>query len=371
MAVAVRSPDEILDALRSPYAREELVGQGPALGVDLSGYATVPDGLQPLGSLPLVVIGIGGTTAATGAGIDAFDVLLTDDATLGVATQRPVGRREPAGGDGWVHGAGGALEELGRLVQRLEARPQASVTLVQLLRLGRQVAVADALVAESLAYATLQAGEEHVRWLRARTAAPAPGSRPDAPAARLERDGEVLHVRFCRPEVHNAFGTASRDALVEALQLAAADDTIRRVRLSGEGRSFCSGGDLREFGSKADPATAHLVRTTRNPGWWLHRMAERATAELHGACIGAGIELAAFAGEVVARDDVRIRLPEIEMGLVPGAGGTVSLPRRIGRRRTAWLCLSGTTLDAERARRWGLVDRVVAADPRRDDAPRP
>jgi enoyl-CoA hydratase/carnithine racemase len=182
---------------------------------------------------------------------------------------------------------------------------------------------------------------------------------PGEPAAHLERVGDELRVRFCRPEVHNAFGAASRDALVEALQLAAADDTVRRVHLSGEGRSFCSGGDLREFGSVPDPATAHIVRSTRSPGRLIHELRDRVVVELHGSCIGAGIELAAFAGEVVAHHDTRIQLPELDMGLVPGAGGTVSLPRRIGRRRTAWLCLSGQAVGADRARRWGLVDAVV------------
>jgi enoyl-CoA hydratase/carnithine racemase len=241
----------------------------------------------------------------------------------------------------------------------VQRHPQAAATLVQLLRLGRHADVTDALVAESLAYATLQSGEDHLRWLRAREGAPASREALGEPAVHLERVGDELRVRFCRPEVHNAFGAASRDALVEALQLAAADDTVRRVHLSGDGRSFCSGGDLREFGSVPDPATAHLVRSTRSPGRLIHELRDRVVVELHGACIGAGIELAAFAGEVVAHDGTRIQLPELDMGLVPGAGGTVSLPRRIGRRRTAWLCLSGQVVGAHRARRWGLVDAVA------------
>jgi enoyl-CoA hydratase/carnithine racemase len=79
---------------------------------------------------------------------------------------------------------------------------------------------------------------------------------------------------------------------------------------------------------------------------------------VHGACVGAGVELPAFAARVVAREDARFWLPELSMGLVPGAGGTVSLPRRIGRQRTAWLALSGAQLDASTALRWGLVDEI-------------
>jgi enoyl-CoA hydratase/carnithine racemase len=82
------------------------------------------------------------------------------------------------------------------------------------------------------------------------------------------------------------------------------------------------------------------------------------TVELHGACFGSGIELPAFAGRVIAAPDTSIALPELGLGLVPGAGGTVSLPCRIGRHRTAWLALSGRAIDASTALAWGLVDDV-------------
>ena len=89
-------------------------------------------------------------------------------------------------------------------------------------------------------------------------------------------------------------------------------------------------------------------------------MADRVEAHLHGVCFGAGIELTAFAGSIVAAPDTRIALPELSLGLVPGAGGTVSLPRRIGRHRTALLALTGIEVDADTAQGWGLIDRVVA-----------
>jgi len=74
--------------------------------------------------------------------------------------------------------------------------------------------------------------------------------------------------------------------------------------------------------------------------------------------VGAGLELSAFAGHVVARPDTGVRLPEVSMGLIPGAGGTVSIPRRIGRWRTLYLALSGMWLDAATAAEWGLVDET-------------
>ncbi|NNL65223.1 MAG: enoyl-CoA hydratase/isomerase family protein, partial [Myxococcales bacterium] len=77
---------------------------------------------------------------------------------------------------------------------------------------------------------------------------------------------------------------------------------------------------------------------------------------LHGACVGAGIELAAFAARVHAAEDAFFGLPEIGMGLVPGAGGTVGIPRRIGAQRAARWMLSGARLDRETALSWGLID---------------
>jgi enoyl-CoA hydratase/carnithine racemase len=104
------------------------------------------------------------------------------------------------------------------------------------------------------------------------------------------------------------------------------------------------------------------VRTTRSAARALAACAPRVVALVHGACFGAGLELAAFAGRVRARPSARFALPELAMGLVPGAGGTVSLPRRIGRHRTAWLALTGAEIDADTALDWGLADERAPAE---------
>jgi enoyl-CoA hydratase/carnithine racemase len=85
------------------------------------------------------------------------------------------------------------------------------------------------------------------------------------------------------------------------------------------------------------------------------------TAHVKGHCIGAGVELPAFAGQIIADPDTTFSLPELRMGLIPGAGGTVSLPRRIGRQRTLQLALSGEPIDVATAHDWGLVDEVDSA----------
>ena len=126
----------------------------------------------------------------------------------------------------------------------------------------------------------------------------------------------------------------------------------------GEGPSFSAGGDLDEFGTANDPATAHLVRITASPAAVLHRIRDRVTARVHGACIGAGIELPAFASRIIARQDAVFGLPEVAMGLIPGAGGTVSIPHRIGRQHALWFAISGHRLNATSALAWGLGDAI-------------
>ncbi|MFJ2158644.1 enoyl-CoA hydratase/isomerase family protein [Streptomyces sp. NPDC087856] len=283
-----------------------------------------------------VVIGV---AAEPRDAVDGLDVLLT-----GVSDPpRP-----------WL-GCADPYATAGQLGHIVESRPAACVALVQVLRMGRVLSIPDRLILESLAYSTLQGGTAFRSWL---AAAPRRTPRPAETPVQLDRDGFRLSITLDRPWVRNAFDAATRDALCEALQVAVADPSIRRVDLYGNGPAFCSGGDLAEFGTSRDPAQAHLVRVHRSPAALLHRCASRVTAHLHGACVGAGIELAAFAGRVVAAPDTVIRLPEIGMGLIPGAGGTASIPTRVGRERTAYLALSGVELGVGEALQWGLVDEI-------------
>lgn len=216
--------------------------------------------------------------------------------------------------------------------------------------------LAAGLAAESAVYSTLQSGPEFAAW---RTARPQRQRGEAGEPVVLRREGGTLEILLNRPHVRNALNTAMRDALVEAFALPALDASISEVHLRGAGESFCAGGDLDEFGSFPDPVTAHLVRLRQSVGRAIDSVADRVTAHLHGACAGSGIELPAFAGRVVAEQGTRISLPELPLGLIPGAGGTVSLTRRIGRHRTARLALTGEQLDAQTALEWGLVDAIA------------
>jgi hypothetical protein len=314
------SPADLDEALASPTARAELSPlRGTAVvAVDCSRGMPSTQTLAMLPTLPIVSVAVGGAH-------DAFDVVVGDEG------------------------------EVATVEKCVVANPLASVTLVQLLRLGAGSSPFDALVAESLAYATLQGGPEFGRWLAGRGRRVRPPER-DVPIV-VSHDGELLRVVLNRPRLHNSYNAAMRDALVDALVVAAADPAVQ-VEISGAGRSFCAGGDLAEFGSFGDTASAHLIRSSANAAPYLLALADRVVVRVHGACVGAGIELAAFANRVRAHPDAFFQLPEVSVGLVPGAGGTVSITRRVGRQRTAWLALTGARIDAATAQSWGLVDAI-------------
>ena len=252
-------------------------------------------------------------------------------------------------------------ETLDALRQRCHRWPQSAAVCADVLRVVDVEAPAfGGVITESLAYSTLQAGPEFARWLAERGPA-LPVDIPDPVQA--ERVDDTLYVRFNRPQRHNAFSTDARAALLEALEVARLDPSVTEVVLSGNGPSFCSGGDLAEFGTFADPASAHLARTRHSPALVLDelraRLGRRCRAVVHGHVLGSGLEMAAFCGWVQSRSDSVFGLPELGLGLIPGAGGTVSITRRIGRWRTAYLVLSGQTIDPPTALRWGLIDELT------------
>ncbi len=247
-----------------------------------------------------------------------------------------------------------AFAELADVVER---RPRACLTLGQLLRQTPTLGTLQGLAAEAAAYSMLLGGTEFAAWPATRGTRRAAAAE-DRPLVRVRRDGGTLSILLDHPERRNAFSFRMREELFEALELAALDDTIDRVELAGTGPVFSSGGDLAEFGTARDLVAAYLVRLDRAPWRLIDRMRESVTVRVQGAAVGAGVEMAAFAGRVVASPGTFFHLPEVEMGLVPGAGGTVSVPRRIGRWRAAWMMLSGARVDAATALEWGLVDEV-------------
>jgi len=247
---------------------------------------------------------------------------------------------------------------MAELVNATNNYARATLVLGSVLRLTPQLTLADAIAAEASAYSTLLAGPEFAAWLGSRS------TKKVVSGVEVERvltsiTGNTLSVRMNRKLRLNAIDGPMRAGLVDAFSIALADPTLE-VLLTGDGPCFSNGGDLREFGTTPDPATAWTVRMTQHPGWHLAQIGDRTTAHVHGKCVGAGVEMPAFASRVIADPDTTFFLPELSMGLIPGAGGCVSIPARIGRWRTLWWVLTGETLTVTDALAWGLIDDVAS-----------
>jgi hypothetical protein len=336
-----RSSVEVADLQRLfglLVADAQVPDKNPIITVALSPHGPVERSGTVVDGVPAVIVGV---SPAAFDSPPPYDVLLTD---------------EPDPPAPWIGCPAGTDVTLSELAACVRDRPMASTVFAQLLRLGPGLSTSDLLLVESFAYSTLQAGPEFRSWLESRS--PRRRKIPSGPPVLVTREGTALMITLNRPEVRNAFDTTMRDELIGALGVAIADPTIATVTIRGAGSNFCSGGDLEEFGSSPNPAEAHLIRIARSPGRWIDACSDRCTIEVHGSSVGAGVELAAFASRVRASPDATFALPEIHMGLVPGAGGTVSVPRRIGRQRTAYLGLAGCTIDAVTALHWGLVDKI-------------
>ncbi|NNC39036.1 MAG: enoyl-CoA hydratase/isomerase family protein [Acidimicrobiales bacterium] len=312
-----------LEALAATARREYFgpTSANPYLAVEISGKA---GGLAEwLKDLPCPVIGIGDGDLAP-----ACDVVLDNDAKLPL------------------------------LAKNIEKAPLATMILVQHLRFTELLSIQFSLIAESFAYATVQKGPEFANWLANRE--PEPPKKAAAPTPlSVTTNNNTLELVMNDPDNLNAVGTEMRDALCEALDMALTDTSLDKIKLTGAGRVFSTGGEVSEFGEVIDPATAHWIRTLRLPAWRLARLCDNLHIHVNGAAVGAGAEMAAFGTHISASPKAWFQLPELKYGLIPGAGGTASIPYRIGRQRTAYMALSMEKIKAKTALDWGLIDEMI------------
>jgi len=177
----------------------------------------------------------------------------------------------------------------------------------------------------------------------------------------VEREGRVGLITLNRPEVLNALNDELMDALGDALLAFDADDGIGAIVIAGSARAFAAGADIAVMAewSYSDVYRSNFV--TRN--WETIRQVRKPVlAAVAGLAYGGGCELALACDIIVAARSAKFALPEIKLGLLPGAGGTQRLPRAIGKAKAMDMCLSGRPLDADEADRYGLVSRVVDDD---------
>ena len=170
----------------------------------------------------------------------------------------------------------------------------------------------------------------------------------------------IAVVRVNRPDKLNALNAALIAQLDEAFRALAADDSARALVLTGAGeKAFVAGADIGEL-AKMDPIGG--VRTSRqgqDAFRFLERMPKPVIAAVNGFALGGGLELALACHLRLASENAKFGLPEVKLGIIPGYGGTIRLPRLVGKGRALELILSGEMIDAQEAYRIGLVNRVV------------
>jgi len=186
----------------------------------------------------------------------------------------------------------------------------------------------------------------------------------------FQKDGAVAHISLNRPQVVNAYNIQMRDDFSEALSAVQLDQEVRALLITGEGRGFCAGADLREFGSAPSQVIARQVRWERDIWGQLVNLDKPVVAAVHGYCIGSGLEIALLCDLRIAAAGTVFALPEVQLGMIPAAGGTQTLPRSAGRSQALDLLLTGRRIQAEEALTMGLVTRLSAPESLRNKARR-
>jgi 2-(1,2-epoxy-1,2-dihydrophenyl)acetyl-CoA isomerase len=176
-----------------------------------------------------------------------------------------------------------------------------------------------------------------------------------------QRDGGVLTITLNRPDVYNAFNAALHAALAEALAEAAAPE-VRAVVITGAGRGFCAGQDLKEFQEMPESIQERLEQTYHPNIRAIRGLEKPVVASVNGACAGAGLSLAAACDLRIASDAATFVPGFIGIGLVPDSGGSWFLHRLLGFARAFEWMTSNRKLTAAEAHAWGLVSEVVEAD---------
>lgn len=175
----------------------------------------------------------------------------------------------------------------------------------------------------------------------------------------VTRHGRVLQLTLNRPQARNALNNALLEQLATALESAATDGGISVCVIAGNDRFFAAGADLNEMAEKDLPATLNDIR----PHLWarINAFSKPLIAAVNGYALGAGCELAMLCDVIVAGDNARFGLPEITLGIIPGAGGTQRLIRSVGKSLASKMVLTGESITAQQALQAGLVSDVCPA----------
>lgn len=183
---------------------------------------------------------------------------------------------------------------------------------------------------------------------------------PDTPLVLITDDGPVRTLTLNRPAVLNALSPELMDDLIAAIVAADADPTVRVLVLTGGPRVFAAGADIK---SMADASPVEMAASATFVRWnQIAACRKPIIAAVSGYALGGGCELAMLCDIIIASDTAQFGQPEVNIGVIPGAGGTARLTRALGPYRTMELILTGTFLSAHDALQYGLVNRICPAE---------
>lgn len=176
-------------------------------------------------------------------------------------------------------------------------------------------------------------------------------------SAEYKVHGDVAVITLNNPPV-NGLGYETRKGITEALERANADGAVKAIVITGAGKAFSGGADIKEFGTpKAlqEPNLLSVILAVENS-------AKPVVAAMHTIAMGGGLELPLGCHYRIAAPGCKVALPEVKLGLIPGAGGTQRLPRTVGKYNAMYLLLTGAFISANDAHRMGLVSEVVSGN---------
>ena len=180
-----------------------------------------------------------------------------------------------------------------------------------------------------------------------------------------EKVDGVAWITLNNPQRYNALDTEMRIELKNALEDAKKDDSVRVVVIRGSGKAFSAGADLKML-LELDPLSASKwheeVGTSSVLARLIREMPKPVIAMVHGYCLGGGFELATSCDLIIASEDAVLGQPEVNVGLIPGGGGTQMLPRIIGEKKAKELIFTGDRVSAKELEKLGLINRVVPPD---------
>src|SRR5919109_4360176 len=186
------------------------------------------------------------------------------------------------------------------------------------------------------------------------------------PLVVAQREPPIAVVRINRPEVRNALNVQVMDELVDSLEALDADDEVRAIVVTGDEQAFAAGADITGFVEATPITMLHQALTTR----WerIRNVRTPLIAAVSGYALGGGCELAMVCDIIVASETAQFGQPEVNLGIIPGAGGTQRLTRVAGKYRAMELILTGRRVKADEAKAIGLVSQVYPAASWLDDA---